>query len=138
MEQNEQAKELYKLGFFNPERAQEALPCLEMMEFEGIEKVREQVRQGQTLLNMVQQLNQRLDQMALIIQQVTGQNMGIGQQTGQATGQGKSGTQTAQTSQNSATTMEGAAKNAAKANMTSYGQKLASRVRAGTAPRGGQ
>ena len=139
MEQNEQAKELYKLGFFNPERAQEALPCLEMMEFEGIEKVREQVRQGQTLLNMVQQLNQRLDQMALIIQQVTGQNMGIGQQqTGQATGQGKSGTQAAQTSQNSATTMEGAAKNAAKANMTSYGQKLASRVRAGTAPRGGQ
>ena len=77
--------------------------------------------------------------MALIIQQVTGQNMGIGQQqTGQATGQGKTGTQTAQTSQNSATTMEGAAKNAAKANMTSYGQKLASRVRAGTAPRGGQ
>ena len=92
------------------------------------------MRQGQTLLNMVQQLNQRLDQMALIIQQVTGQNMGIGQQTGQATGQGKSGTQAAQTSQNSATTMEGAAKNAAKANMTSYGQKLASRVRAGTAP----
>ena len=139
LEQNEQAKELYKLGFFNPERAQEALPCLEMMEFEGIEKVREQVRQGQTLLNMVQQLNQRLDQMALIIQQVTGQNMGIGQQqTGQATGQGKTGTQTAQASQNSATTMEGAAKNAAKENMTSYGQKLASRVREGTAPRGGQ
>ena len=138
MEQNEQAKELYKLGFFNPERAQEALPCLEMMEFEGIEKVREQVRQGQTLLNMVQQLNQRLDQMALIIQQVTGQNMGIGQQMGQATGQGKAGTQKAQTSQNSATTMEGAAKNAAKANMTSYGQKLASRVRAGTAPGRGQ
>lgn len=136
MEQNEQAKELYKLGFFNPERAQEALPCLEMMEFEGIEKVREQVRQGQTLLNMVQQLNQRLDQMAMIIQQVTGQNMGIGQQqTGQATDQGKTGTQT---SQNSATTMEGAAKNAAKANMTSYGQKLASRVRAGTAPGGRQ
>ena len=93
-----------------------------------------------SLLNMVQQLNQRLDQMALIIQQVTGQNMGIGQQTrGQATGQGKTGTQTAQTSQqNSATTMEGAAKNAAKANMTSYGQKLASRVRAGSAPGRGQ
>ena len=109
-----------------------------MMEFEGIEKVREQVRQGQTLLNMVQQLNQRLDQMALIIQQVTGQNMGIGQQMGQATGQGKAGTQTAQTSQNYATTMEGAAKNAAKANMTGYGQKLSRRVRAGTAPGGGQ
>jgi ribosomal protein S16 len=34
MEQNETAKELYKMGFFNPERAQEALMCLDMMEFE--------------------------------------------------------------------------------------------------------
>ena len=46
MEQNERAKELYGLGFFNPERAQEALGALEMMEFEGIDKVREQVQQG--------------------------------------------------------------------------------------------
>ena len=40
MEQNERAKELYGLGFFNPERAQEALGALEMMEFEGIDKVK--------------------------------------------------------------------------------------------------
>ncbi len=46
MEQNERAKELYRLGFFAPERAQEALTALEMMEFEGIESVRQAVRRN--------------------------------------------------------------------------------------------
>jgi len=36
MEQNERAKELYSAGFFNPERAQEAMGALEMMEFEEV------------------------------------------------------------------------------------------------------
>ena len=62
MEQNERAKELYGMGFFNPERAQEAMGALEMMDFEGIEKVRDYVRQGQTLLNIVQQLQMQLQQ----------------------------------------------------------------------------
>lgn len=77
MEQNERAKELYGLGFFNPERAQEAMGALEMMEFEGKEKVLEQVQQGQTLLNICQQMSQQLDQMAFIIQSLTGKDMGI-------------------------------------------------------------
>ena len=46
MEQNERAKELYAAGFFDPARAREALGALEMMRFEGVEKVRRQVRQG--------------------------------------------------------------------------------------------
>ena len=76
MEQNERAKELYGLGFFSPDRAQEALGALEMMEFEGIDKVREQVQQGQTLLNVCQRMSQQLDEMAAIIQGLTGQDMG--------------------------------------------------------------
>ncbi|MBD5161433.1 MAG: hypothetical protein HDT14_05350 [Oscillibacter sp.] len=78
MEQNERAKELYQMGFFNPERAQEALGALEMMEFEGKEKVMEQVRNGQTLLNICQQMSQQMDQMAAIIQALTGKDMGAG------------------------------------------------------------
>ena len=66
-EQNERAKELYAAGFFNPERAQEALGALEMMSFEGIEKVKEQAKQGQTLLNMVQQLSSQMEQMASML-----------------------------------------------------------------------
>lgn len=55
MEENERAKELYAMGFFNPERAQESLIALEMMDFEGKEKIIEQVQQGQTLLNLLNQ-----------------------------------------------------------------------------------
>ena len=72
MEQNERAKELYSMGFFNPEMAQQSLNALEMMDFEGIEKVREEVRQGQTLLNICQQLSQQLEQAMGIIGQLTG------------------------------------------------------------------
>ena len=39
--QNERAKELYGLGFFRPDLAAQALAALEMMQFEGIEQVRE-------------------------------------------------------------------------------------------------
>ena len=55
-EQNQRAQDLYSMGFFNPERAQESLGALDMMEFEGIDKVREYVQQGQTLLSLCQQL----------------------------------------------------------------------------------
>ncbi len=77
MEQNERSKELYGLGFFDPNRAQEAQGALEMMDFEGKDKVVEYVRQGQTLLNMCQQMSQQMDQMAAIIQATTGMNMGV-------------------------------------------------------------
>lgn len=56
MEENERAKELYSMGFFQAERAQESLIALEMMDFEGKDKIIEQVQQGQTLLNMLQQV----------------------------------------------------------------------------------
>ncbi len=86
MEQNERAKELYSMGFFNPERAQEAMGALDMMEFEGIDRVREQVQQGETLLNLCRNLARQLDQMAAVVQGLTGKDMGIaaGPQSGGA------------------------------------------------------
>lgn len=58
MEQNQRAQELFKMGFFNPQAAQPALACLDCMEFEGIEDVREKIQQGQTLYNMLIQVQQ--------------------------------------------------------------------------------
>ena len=52
LEQNERAKELYGLRFFDPERAQEALGALEMMDFEGLEAVKTRVRDGRTLYDL--------------------------------------------------------------------------------------
>lgn len=127
MEQNERAKELYGLGFFNPERAQEAMGALEMMEFEGIDKVRERVQQGQTLLNMMQQMMQQMDQMALIIQTLTGKDMGInGQQQGAAAGAPGNTVSSAYQAEGSEKGLAAAAKRA-QTPMTSYGDRLAKR-----------
>ena len=124
MEQNERAKELYGLGFFNPERAQEALGALEMMEFEGIDKVREQVQNGQTLLNICQQMSQQLDQMALIIQTLTGKDMGIA--TAQAGGSSRGGQAAGPVASGE---KDGLASGIMEANtpMTGYGERLAKR-----------
>lgn len=64
LEQNERAKEMYQLGMFNPERAQETMGALEMMNFDGIDDVRQYVQQGQTLLNLCQQLSMQVQQLS--------------------------------------------------------------------------
>lgn len=71
-EQNERAKELYAQGFFNPERAQEALIALDMMEFEGIDKIKGLVSEGQTLYNMVRQLTAELAQTRALLSAYSG------------------------------------------------------------------
>lgn len=60
LSQNELAKELYNMGFFNPQLAEQSMTALELMDFDGIESVKDKVQQGQTLLNMVNQLSQEL------------------------------------------------------------------------------
>jgi len=44
--QNELAKELFARGFFNPQMAPQALAAIELMEFEGKDKVKEQIQQN--------------------------------------------------------------------------------------------
>ena len=125
MEQNERAKELYGLGFFNPERAQEALGALEMMEFEGIDKVREQVQQGQTLLNICQQMSQQMDQMALLLQALTGKDMGVGAEPG-GSGNSQGGSRPAGRSAGGGSGLASAVTQA-QTPMTDYGTRLAAR-----------
>ena len=54
--QNERAKELYSAGFFNPQMADQALMCLEMMEFDGIEEVKNRISQNSAMFMMQQNL----------------------------------------------------------------------------------
>ncbi len=82
--QNETAKECYQLGFFNPANADAALAALEMMDFEGIEKVRQRVRQNGTLakqLQMAQQQLTRLTQAARTVRAAGGQKTTAAQPT---------------------------------------------------------
>ena len=75
MAQNELAKELYQLGFFNPQLAEQSLTALDLMDFEGEEKVRDKVQQGQTLMNQLAMMQQQMLMMAQALDQVKGTNM---------------------------------------------------------------
>jgi hypothetical protein len=67
LSQNETAKECYQLGFFTPGNADAALVALDMMDFDGVEKIRERVRQNGMLWQQLQQAQQQMQQMAQII-----------------------------------------------------------------------
>ena len=71
--QNETAKECYQLGFFNPANADAALAALEMMDFEGIEKVRQRVRQNGTLAKQLQMAQQQLTRLTQAARTAGGQ-----------------------------------------------------------------
>ena len=77
LSQNETAKECYQLGFFNPANADAALAALEMMDFEGIEKVRDRVQQNGTLLQQLQQANQLIMQLSAQIDMLTAGAAGV-------------------------------------------------------------
>ncbi|MBQ4145884.1 MAG: hypothetical protein IJD36_04565 [Clostridia bacterium] len=108
MSQNELAKEMYTLGFFNPQNAEQTMSALELMDFDGKESVKDRVQKGQTLLNM---LNQLMERVAVLEGGPMG--MPVNVQGGQTIH--KSG-------------MASAQENAQKASMTDYGERLAKRA----------
>lgn len=65
--QNELAKELFSMGFFNPELSDQALCAVDLMDFEGKELVRRKITQNGTLFQMVQQMQAQMQKMAMII-----------------------------------------------------------------------
>lgn len=75
LSQNELAKELYGLGMFNPENAEQALMVLDMMEFDGDEEIKQKVQQGHTLHNMILGLQAQMAQMNDIILAMTGRDV---------------------------------------------------------------
>ena len=56
--QNQLALEFYDRGFFNPQLAEQAMQCLDMMDFQGKEKVRQGIQQNSQLYDQVQRLQQ--------------------------------------------------------------------------------
>ena len=124
MAQNELAKELYQLGFFNPQLAEQSMTALELMDFDGMEKVKDRVEQGQTLLNMMAQMQMDMQKLGLIVYNLTGRDVlglfdnAAGKPAGGAApakGGGKS--------------MGSAKTDAMQAGMTDYGMTLASRAK---------
>lgn len=61
--QNETAKELYQMGLFAPDNATPALVCLDMMDFEGKEKIKQQIQQNDSFMQQYQQMAQAITQL---------------------------------------------------------------------------
>jgi len=97
--QNERAKELYQMGFFRPDNADQSLMMLEMMQFEGIDTLKQKISQNGTLFQKMQQLAplvmamaQQLDAMQGTqytpqVAQILGVSMGVGMPMGGNGGQ---------------------------------------------------
>lgn len=72
--QNELAKELYQLGVFNPQMADQALVMLDMMDFEGKDQVVGKVQQNSQLLQAVNQLTEMVVKLSAIVDGQNGTN----------------------------------------------------------------
>ncbi|MBR5314125.1 MAG: hypothetical protein IKU45_01780 [Clostridia bacterium] len=68
LSQNELAKEFYGLGFFDPSRADSALACLDMMEFEGKNIIAEKINEKNTNANNYFEMYSKLLDMASIVE----------------------------------------------------------------------
>ena len=84
--QNELAKEFFAAGFFNPQLSDQALACIEMMDFEGKQRVEQRIQQNGTMYNQLIEMQQQMAQMTDIINGLTGGALG-GMDGGQAPAQ---------------------------------------------------
>lgn len=96
LSQNEMALQFYNSGFFNPQLADQVLQCIDMMDFDGKEKVRQGIQQNSTMYQQMQQLTQIATMAAQALAQkgdsrvlMAMQQMGLGADQTQQMAQGQ-------------------------------------------------
>ena len=96
LSQNEMALQFYNAGFFNPQLADQVLQCIDMMDFDGKEKVRQGIQQNGTMYQQMQQLTQIATMAAQALAQkgdsrvlMAMQQMGLGADQTQQMAQGQ-------------------------------------------------
>jgi hypothetical protein len=62
MSQNELALQFYQAGFFNPQMADQALACLDMMDFDRKQFIMQKISQNGGMYQQMLQLAQMVDQ----------------------------------------------------------------------------
>lgn len=75
LSQNEMALQFYSAGFFNPQMADQALACLEMMDFDRKNGIMQRIAQNGTMFQRMVMMQQQMIQMAKIIDRTQGTNM---------------------------------------------------------------
>ena len=75
MEYNQLALQLFQMGFFRADMADQALRCLELMDFKNKDQVLSTIRNGQQQAQEIQSLRSRLLELAGIVDSVKGSNL---------------------------------------------------------------
>lgn len=70
--QNELAKELFLAGVFDPDKAQQALVCMELMDFEGKNAAIEMIKSNMAVNREMEEMNIQMQKMAEIIDHAYG------------------------------------------------------------------
>lgn len=75
MSQNELALQFYGAGFFNPQMADQALACLEMMDFDRKDFIMQKIAQNGGMYQQMLMMQQQMLRMAQTIDGLSGSNM---------------------------------------------------------------
>ena len=75
MSQNELALQFFGAGFFNPQMADQALACLDMMDFDRKHFVMQKVSQNGTMYQQMMQMQQQMVMLAQMVDQARGSNL---------------------------------------------------------------
>ena len=86
MSQNELALQLYNAGFFNPQMADQALACLDMMDFDRKQFIMQKIAQNGTMYQQMLMMQQQMLQMAQMIDPAMAEQMAAGIVGGQPVG----------------------------------------------------
>ncbi|MEA5144338.1 MAG: hypothetical protein VB023_12320 [Oscillibacter sp.] len=75
MEYNQLALQFFQLGFFNPALADQALGCLDMMDFKNKDHLMAAITRNGTLAQENQRLKTQLYQIALVVDKLRGTHL---------------------------------------------------------------
>ena len=84
MSQNELALQFYQTGFFNPQLADQALLCLDMMDFDRKHFIMQKIAQNGTMYQQMLMMQQQMLQMAQMIDPAMAEQMAVGIMNGAA------------------------------------------------------
>ena len=75
MSQNELALQFYKAGFFNPQMADQALACLDMMDFDRKQFIMQKIAQNGGMYQQMLAMQQQMVMLAQMVDQSRGSNL---------------------------------------------------------------
>lgn len=75
MSQNELALQFYQAGFFNPQMSDQALACLDMMDFDRKQFIMQKVSQNGTMYQQILMMQQQMLSLAQIVDRHEGSNV---------------------------------------------------------------